>query len=414
MILLPFRTDRPKMRPAYLTLAIILVCTGVQCLQDVLPPVLLRLPTAGPDPVPVPALIANYGFWGNHPTLSTLFTHMFIHGDWLHLIGNMLFLWIFGSLLEDAIRPWGLAAVYLGGGLCAVVAHLLISQALGDRVDVPMVGASGAVAGVMGLFMLRFHKTRVEVWYWVLFVWGTFWVRSIWALLYWIVLEVFGGVMDSLFSPAAGGVAHWAHVGGFVAGAIAAPCVGGLTAAKREYITDDPETNVEYLKRTEKARDAEKALAQDPTNAYLMRKVAQAYRRAGEFEQASEMYIRSVGRFVARGMMDQGGEVYLELIEYNDGAVLPAEIEFRLAQHLEAVRIQQSLRLYRSIVGNYPTRPEAEQSLLRLPVLYAQTLHQPFEALNCLNEFLVRFPQSQWAPQVNEWRETLDRELRQF
>lgn len=402
------------MRPAYLTIFLIVVCTLVHAYQESLPPV--ELPLLGPDkpPVPLPALAVQYGLWASKPTAATFFSHMFLHGDWLHLIGNMLFLWIFGSLIEDAIRPWGMAAVYLGGGLCAAAANLVMEQAFGQQIDVPMVGASGAIAGIMGLFMLRFHRTRVEIWYWFLFIWGTFWVRSVWALLYWIVLEVFGGVMDSLLIQGVGGTAHWAHVGGFVAGAIAAPFVGGLAAAKREYITDDPETNVEYLKRSEVARDAEKALAQDPTNAYLMRKLAQCYRRAGEFELASEVYTRCVIRFVARGMMEQGGEVYLELIEYNEAAQLPAEIELRLAQHLETIRLPQAVRLYRSVVANNPTRPEAEQALLRLPVLYAQSLQQPYEALHCLNEFLVRFPQSQWATQVNEWRETLDRQLRQF
>src|SRR5439155_26285411 len=102
------------------------------------------------------------------PTLLTFFTHMFVHGGWLHLIGNMLFLWIFGSLIEDALRPWGLALLFLGGGIMAALAHIAMSLAFGKPVDVPMVGASGAIAAIMGLFTLRFWRTRVEIQLWIL------------------------------------------------------------------------------------------------------------------------------------------------------------------------------------------------------------------------------------------------------
>jgi rhomboid family protein len=402
MLILPIRTDRPRIRPAYLTIVLMVICTLVQIASRLIGDVPV---TVGMQTVEEPRLIVEYGLWGNHPEqLLNWLTHMFIHGDELHLIGNMLFLWIFGSLIEDAIRPWGLAALYVAGGVMAALAHILISTLFGDAVDVPMVGASGAVAAIMGLFMLRFYKTQVEIFYWFYYVRGTFWVQSIWALAFWVGLEVIDGVISA---GQGSGVAHWAHVGGFAAGAAAAPFVGGISAAKKEYITDDPETNVEYVRRSEQVMQAERALKADSGNGYLMRKLAQAYRYAGDYEEATQTYQRCVYRFATRNMMDQAGEVYLELIEHNEAAVLPPEVQLKLAQHLESSRITQAVWSYQFLARHHPTRPEGEHSLLRLAAIYSQTLNQPHEAMRCLYEFLMRYPNSKWAPEARQTYDNL-------
>lgn len=411
MLLLPIRTDRPRIRPAYLTITLIVINTLIHVYGLTLPPVEETVSGLA-HPVSMDPLVAQYGLRGSDPTLFTFFSHMFIHGSIMHLVGNMLFLWIFGSLIEDAIRPWGFAAVYFGGGIMAALGHIGMSLAMGHPVDVPMVGASGAIAALMGLFMLRFYKTRVQVFYFFFFfLRGTFWVASIWALLYWIALEVFNGVVASL-EDGGGGVAHWAHVGGFVAGAIAAPFLGSITAAQKEYFSDDPGTNVEYVRRNEQVSQAERALRADPGNAYLMRRLAQAYRYAGEYEHATNVYQQSVVRFATRGLMEQATEVYIELLEYNDGAVLPSEVLARLAQALEASRLPLAVWTYQALLARYPVSPEAEHALLRLSGLYSHSLSQPHEALRLLHEFLERYPHSQWAAQARQARDALAGQLR--
>src|SRR4051794_21008717 len=106
-MLLPIRTDPPRLPPAYLTITLIVICTLVQIYSRILGEGAL---SAGADGAQAfahePALVLQLGLWGDHPSLLTLLTHMFIHGDELHLLGNMLYLWLFGSLIEDAIRPW--------------------------------------------------------------------------------------------------------------------------------------------------------------------------------------------------------------------------------------------------------------------------------------------------------------------
>jgi len=407
MLFIPFKTDRPTIRRPYLTVALIALCTLVQ--------VLSRL--AGDIPVTVlgeefmmERFVAEGGLWGNNPgDLLKWFTHQFVHGDELHLIGNMLFLWIFGSLIEDVLRPWGLAALYLAGGVLAAVAHVAVKSLLGQDLGVPMVGASGAIAAIMGLFMLRFYRTKVEVFYWFFYMRGTFWMASVWLLGIWIGLELLQGILSA--AEPGGGVAHWAHVGGFFAGVAVAPFVGGISGAQQEYFTDDPETNVEYVRRAEEVAKAEKALRADPGNAYLLRSLAHAHQFAGDYDDATRAFERSVHRFAGRGLMDQAAEVYTEMVTHNDAATVPPDLLVKIAQRLEADNVQLALWTYRQLAARYPTRPEGEHSLLRAATLLQHTLQRPHEAAQALYEFLQRHPGSEWAAPARAAYDALHAEL---
>ena len=138
-----------------------------------------------------------------------VFTSMFLHGSWMHIIGNMWFLWLFGNNVEDAMGRGRFVAFYLLTGFAAAMAQVAASP---DSM-VPMVGASGAISGVMGGYIVLFPRVRV----YTLVPLG-FFITSMalpaWVMLgYWMLLQVFGGL-----GGAESGVAFWAHVGGFVAG----------------------------------------------------------------------------------------------------------------------------------------------------------------------------------------------------
>lgn len=162
------------------------------------------------------SIAEQYGFVPAHPTGISYLTHMFLHGGWLHIIFNMWFLWLAGIILEDT---WGRAiypAFYLIAGLAACLFHGWMNPGA----LVPMIGASGAVAGLMGAFLARYPKTKIEMaWFFFLrFRAYRFKAPAYTLLPLWALSEVFYG---SLFG-ATSGVAHWAHVGGFAFGATAA------------------------------------------------------------------------------------------------------------------------------------------------------------------------------------------------
>ena len=107
-MLIPFRTDRPRIRPAYLTIGLIVVNTLIQIYSMILPPEVVSIGMGGQwYQAEESSLVLHYGLWGSHPTLLTLFTHMFLHGDLFHLAGNMLFLWLFGASSKTSCGPGG-------------------------------------------------------------------------------------------------------------------------------------------------------------------------------------------------------------------------------------------------------------------------------------------------------------------
>ncbi len=154
--------------------------------------------------------------WGLVPAISspeTFVSSMFLHAGFMHLAGNMLFLWVFGDNLEDQMGHFGFLVFYLAGGLGAAV-----TQVSADPSSyVPMVGASGAIAGVMGGYLLMFPKARVDMVLILVVFFRIFTVPAWLVLAGWFLVQVFQGTMAG---PGMGGVAYWAHAGGFAAGVI--------------------------------------------------------------------------------------------------------------------------------------------------------------------------------------------------
>lgn len=144
--------------------------------------------------------------------LVPMLTSMFLHASWLHVIGNMWVLWIFGDNIEDYLGHFPYLVFYLICGIAASVTHVLLN--LNSRV--PSVGASGAIAGVMGAYFLLYPRARVLTWFPPIF----FFHLPAWvALGYWFIVQFFSGTAIAN-SAQTGGVAFWAHVGGFIAGLI--------------------------------------------------------------------------------------------------------------------------------------------------------------------------------------------------
>lgn len=148
------------------------------------------------------------------PPLVTVFTAMFMHGGWLHIAGNMLYLWIFGNNVEDALGGLRYLVFYLISGIIASAAQVLIDPAS----TVVNIGASGAIAGVLGGYLIMYPRARVDT---LLFL-GVFYqlvaLPAILVLGGWFVLQIFSGVASVGAPSSGGGVAFFAHIGGFVAG----------------------------------------------------------------------------------------------------------------------------------------------------------------------------------------------------
>lgn len=199
----PFRDHNPSRRRPYVTWALI----GLNVI------VFLTYWPLFSDERSLARFFFTWGLVPAEADAVTFLTSMFLHGGIMHLGGNMLFLWIFGDNMEDQMGHVGFLLFYLAGGLGAATAQILSDP---DSF-VPMVGASGAIAGVMGGYLLMFPRARVDVLLFLVIFIRVFTIPAWIVLGVWFGLQIFQG---SLAPTDQGGVAYWAHAGGFIAGSV--------------------------------------------------------------------------------------------------------------------------------------------------------------------------------------------------
>jgi membrane associated rhomboid family serine protease len=153
------------------------------------------------------------------PWYEGTFSGMFMHGGWIHILGNMLFLWIFGNNVEDALGPIRFFVWYIAAGIAAMALQTFVTLDFGSRTDgsIPNIGASGAIAGVLGAYFLLLPRARVLT----LIIFGFIFLReipAIWFLGIWIALQLWQGGVGLYHPSQTGGVAVFAHIGGFAFG----------------------------------------------------------------------------------------------------------------------------------------------------------------------------------------------------
>jgi membrane associated rhomboid family serine protease len=160
---------------------------------------------------------------------------IFLHGGWGHIIGNSVYLWVFGKAVESRMGPMRFLVFYLVCGLVAAASHIAINPASA----IPTVGASGAISGILGGYLLLFPRARIRMYFPPIFV---FWIPSVLVLLFWFGEQLLAGLpqLSAVDTDVTGGVAVWAHVGGFLAGAIlvrifAKPTVPGQQFMRSDY-----------------------------------------------------------------------------------------------------------------------------------------------------------------------------------
>ncbi len=224
----PYRDDNPTLATPVTTIFLIAVTVGVWltvqgmgtdpalptsvCELGLIPGELLHRIPVGTQ---LPLSRTSTCILGTGETWYTPLTSMFMHGSWFHLIGNLWFLWLFGNNVEDSMGRVRYLVFYILCGLTAAAAQMFTDPSSA----VPMVGASGAISGVMGAYVVLYPRVRIHTLI-ILIIIFTRVSLPAWVMLgYWFAIQLLSGTMASA-GPRTGGVAFWAHVGGFVAGAV--------------------------------------------------------------------------------------------------------------------------------------------------------------------------------------------------
>ena len=331
--------------------------------------------------------LARYAFVPAHPTAISYLTCNFLHVGWLHLIGNMWFLWLAGFILED---NWGRAIYAIFYLLAGAVAAQIHGWFHPDSL-VPMLGASGAVAALMGAFLVRFPKLKIEMFYWIFIVRGRFKAPALWLLPLWGLMELFYGSM----SRQAGGVAHWAHVGGFAFGMIGALILSrsGLehkvSSAIEETVSwsADPAIvqateAVEQGKPEEAIKKLEEHVAAKPDSPDALVLLQQLHWRQGNSAGHQDATLKLCQLHLKK----QDGEAAMrdyEEFQNTGGQHLPAGTWLDLCRSLEGQQnFERAVGEYDKLATAYPKERQSLLALMAAGRLSLKKLGRPAEAMH--------------------------------
>jgi membrane associated rhomboid family serine protease len=220
--MIPIRDTIPSKNMPVVTWALILTNVLVFFVELTMPPPVLEAFFYYFGIVPARYSHPEWAVWVGLPVDDywPFLTSMFLHGGWLHIIGNMWTLWIFGDNVEDRMGPIRYLAFYLACGVAAGLVHFFTNL----NSTIPTVGASGAIAGVLGAYFLQFPRARIITLVPVFFFFPLFIeVPAVTYLGFWALSQIFSGAVSLALPEDVGGVAFWAHVGGFIAGAVFHP-----------------------------------------------------------------------------------------------------------------------------------------------------------------------------------------------
>ena len=336
----------------------------------------------------------TYGYVPAEPRLLTLFTSMFLHGGWMHLLGNMLFLWLAGGSLEDR---WGrllFLLFYLASGVVAALIH----GAIAPHKTLPMVGASGAIAGLMGAFLIRLARTRIRFFYWFLVVRGTFAMPAFVALPLWLLQQ-----FAMARSGAGGGVAVWAHIGGFVFGVLFALVVrladfekNVLAPAIARKTTWSPsEQLTAALEKLDRGgaeggiRELVALLKQTPNSIEARAALVAAYTQVGDTASAGRESARLVSAYVVARDMDGGLAALDEHRRAHPDVAVPLRSLLTLAAHREKQeRHAEAADLYQRGIEAWPVDPLRPKALVAYGRLMLEVFKQPDAAAALLEDAL--------------------------
>ncbi len=334
----------------------------------------------------------SFGYIPAEPRLLTLFTSMFMHAGWLHLLGNMLFLWLAGASLEDR---WGrvlFPVLYLVSGVTATLIH----AGMAPGISIPLVGASGAIAGLMGAFLIRLATTRIKFFYWIFFFRGTFQAPAYVVLPLWLLQQ-----FAMAWRGQAGGVAVWAHIGGFALGVAAALLIrttgleaGVLAPAIQKKTTWTASKGLTSALGRLDAGDTDGAIAElgtllrgRPDNVEARTALLAAYSQKEDHSAAGRESAKLVGAYIRARDMDGALTAAQEHERtYRDVPLSVRDTLFLAAHREKRGEPAEAAQLYQKAITAWPDDPLLPRTLAAYGRIMLRTFHEPAAALELLEQ----------------------------
>lgn len=344
-------------------------------------------------------MVDAFGLVPSSPTLQTMFTASFLHRDMLHLTGNMIFLWLFGRKVEQAIGPFAFFFLYVGGGFAASVTYVAIAAAFLPPVwaGQAAVGASGPIAAVLGVFAIRFSSHRFHA--------RRLTIPALPVLFGWLLAQITLGILGlyqdtiRLFGAdfTLRDVGYWAHVGGFVFGMALAKVSRMALEGEKEHLRDDARETSRRGTLRELVLKYEAITAYDPDDAFAYAELGRTWALLEDREEAERHYSRAAQLYLRKGLGEEALKRYDELRGYFPAAGYDPETEYRLACYLEEVgHYQRSAQILEEVYRNHPESQHAEMAMLKCSQIQLNRLNLPGPAAATLSAFVDRYPHSHW------------------
>jgi membrane associated rhomboid family serine protease len=331
------------------------------------------------------SITEQYAFVPAQPTAISYLTANFLHGGWLHLIGNMWFLWLAGFVLEDVWGRWLYSAFYLIAGAAALQFYAWSNPGS----ITPTVGASGAVAALMGAFLVRFPKMKIEMAWLFFFKVYRFKAAAYWLLPFWLAVEIFYGTLFGSNS----GVAHWAHVGGFLFGALAALAIqhSGIEHKTNKAIeeklgwSNDPELEqassmMDHGQLPDAIALLTNYVAVKPGSLDAWNLLRTIYTRQSDTKSYLDATIKTCALHLKAHEVEAAFKDYAEFVD--SGGKMPAATWLELCKGAEEMQeFDRAFAEYHELAQTYPTERQALTAQLSAARLCLKRLNRPQDAL---------------------------------
>jgi membrane associated rhomboid family serine protease len=390
---IPFKTDRTLRKVPYVTYTLCFINLFVY------------LSTLGKSPFDLYTITRNWGFIISEPSILKLFTSAFMHTELLHLSGNLLILWLVGTVLEAGIGGVVFLLLYLASLVCATTLYGMIGRVfVSESLDIPLIGASGAISGITGLAAFRYFRIRVLTI--PLIGLPMFPVPLPIPILLWMPMWAYGVLFASRellagFTELHGStsmVAHWAHIGGLGLGVVMAMVMGVAREGRREFVLEDSTKAASGHKPRERSLQELRALLREhPNDPEILEAMAGLLMVQREHEKSRDLYLKAVRLFLAANLRDRAAVSYLNVLHtFPDTRLQPRE-QITLASTLEALgHFREAVQAFTLIIDHYPEQEEAQTSVLRTAQLYQRYLNDRAGAERLLRLFIERYPESHW------------------
>ncbi len=402
-MLLPYASDFIPNRRPYMTLALIVVMFLLTLL--VMENSRLHYAWAGSQ------MLSEYGIAPNRFQPFTLLTYSFFHDGYGHLLGNCFYLWVFGTAVEAAVGGWRYLALFLMGGIVGGLLQWLVCATMLNAESNAIVGASAGCAALVGLFAVRYYRSRLN------FIGLPFRPHVVSVVGLFLAWEIGSALYYLLNGATANGIANWAHIGGFVFGLGVAYLLKLDTQGRSAYLAGDAARAMSASQPGTAIKRWELLLSREPNNTLAMNELAKAWALLGDTEQASLWFLQAIQIDLQRGKREQAalacGEMFSaglrETEHKGKNLFLSAQQLFTLGSALEEMeRFEQAGEALRFVMTKFPNVPEAEPAMVKVIQLYVERLNRHDEARVFLHLFYQRYPRSQWKGLVDGFQKKLD------